>query len=105
MSESLRDGAFEALDMEDCKELTSIRDALDPIRQDVYGGHDTAHPEIRDTPESLYRLRKHAMRPDMSENDRNILFENVKMMHSLYSLLYRDMKNLLTGNHTTEWTA
>ena len=85
MSKTLRAGAFESLDMDGHSELAKMSDALEQTRNTLYGGHDTAHPEIKDTPESVFRLRKHALRPDMSRHDRQILFDNIAMMHSLYA--------------------
>ena len=103
MSGTLRAGAFESLTMKDCEELGKIRKYMDDLRDAEYGGHDTAHPEIRDTPESIFRLRKHALRPDMNGDERQTLRDGIRMLAALYTILDRDMTALLDKTRGPGW--
>lgn len=103
MSSNLRAAAFESLTKDDCNELGAIRKYMDRLRDAAYDGNDTAHPEIKDTPESIFRLRKHSLKADMSAEERTVLRDSVRMLASLYTLLEHDITAMIAKADNRGW--
>ena len=104
MSSNMRAAAFESLTKDDCNELGAIRKYMDNLRDASYAGNDTAHSEIKDTPESIFRLRKHSLKADMSAEERTVLRDNVRRLASLYTLLDHDITAMIEKTDNRRWS-